>query len=71
MASVDDKLDRLLEEVASIKVVSIHHTQELTELKDKLEPVFNHVIGMRFMFTCIAGLVGVGTLVATVLTLFK
>lgn len=71
MASVDDKLDQLLTDVATIKATNSYHTAELTELKEKLDPVFDHVIGMRFLFKCVAGLVAIGTLAATIAGMFK
>ena len=70
-SNIDSKLDKLLEEVATIKVISSVHTSELQELKEKLEPVFFHVTGMQWMIKVLGSLLGVLACVATVLALWK
>lgn len=67
--SIDSKLDELLSEVAKIKTEVAFQTEDIKELKTKLEPVFEHVNGMKFLAKCLAGALGVGTLVLGILSL--
>lgn len=72
---LESKIDKILEDVATIKVVSSVHTSELKELKDRLEPVFTHVTGMKTLArvsgAIVGVLLGVISCVAAVLLLFK
>lgn len=66
---IDAKLDKILEDVASIKVVSSNHTTELQDLREKLEPVLFHVNGVKWAIKILSGVMGVILCAATVLAL--
>jgi hypothetical protein len=69
--TIDDKLDKLLEDVTLVKTVIAHHTTELSDLKTQLKPVFFHVTGMQFMIKVLAGIVGAGSLIVGAIALWK
>lgn len=71
MSTIDSKLDKLLEDVATVKAISNTHSNELRELKDKLEPVFFHVAGMQWGIRLLGGAVGLIACIAGVLALIK
>jgi hypothetical protein len=64
--SIDNKLDQLLTDVATIKTITAAHTCELAEVKSKLEPVLFHVNGLKWLvklggicltvLSCLAGI---------------
>lgn len=68
---IDAKLDKLMEDVATIKVISSNHTEELKDLKDKLDPVFFHVNGVKWVVKIASGVIGLIACVAGILLLFK
>lgn len=72
---ISEKLDKLLEDVAVVRTVSAQHTADLLDLKDKLEPVFTHVTGMKTLAkvagTVLGAVIGVISCVAAVLLLFR
>lgn len=67
--SIDSKLDKLLEDSAKMKSSLMYHGEDLKELKEKLEPVFEHVNGMKFLAKLFASILGVGTLLLGILSL--
>ena len=69
--TVDDKLSKLLEDVASVKVLTAQHSESLHDLEEKLEPIFEHVTSVKFLIKLGAGLIGVISCLAAVLLLIK
>lgn len=69
--SIDNKLDQLLSDTAALKAVSAQHTDELKELKTKLEPVFFHVTGIKWAVKLGGIAIGILTCAAGVLALLK
>lgn len=67
----DTKLDKILEDVATIKVITQNHTEELSELKHKLVPVFFHFNGYQWATKAVLGMVAIGTLLVSALALLK
>ena len=72
--SIDEKLDRLLVDVAVVSTQVANHTKELEAIQEKLEPVVLHVAGVKASVRTIvkisAGILGVLTCLITALTLF-
>lgn len=69
--TTDDKLDKLLVDVTEVKMITSQHTTDLNELRQKLEPVFFHVTGLQWTMKVLGCLIGVVTVVATVIALWK
>jgi hypothetical protein len=76
--TVDEKLDRLLVSVASLKVEVGQHSKDVAELKTTLAPVVAHTERMRGVFKTVvfAGkvvgvLTGVGSLLVGAITLLR
>lgn len=69
--TTDDKLDKLMEDVAVIKTTMSVHNTELSDINKKLEPVIFHINGVRWAVKVGASIVGLLACVATVLALFK
>ena len=69
--SIEDKLDKVLEDVAVIRTVSSQHTTELLELQQKLEPVFEHVIAVKTIAKLTGAAIGLIACIAGVLALLK
>lgn len=69
--TLSEKIDKLLVDVAEIKLVSSTHTSELQDLKEKLDPVFFHVNGMKWVIKIASGVIGLIACVAGILMLFK
>lgn len=69
--SIDDKLDQLLADSAVTKTQVSQHTKELEDLKSKLEPIFDHVNGVKFVVKLGAGIVGIVSCLAGLLLLLK
>lgn len=74
----DEKLDRLLQDTASLKTSQTVLANEIIKLNDKIEPILYHVNGLRwFGKAClkvgglIVGIAGVVSCVVGVLTLLK
>jgi len=71
MASVDDKLSKLIEDVSAIKVLTAQHSESLRDLDEKLQPIFDHVTGVKTVVKIGAGVIGIISCLAAVLLLFK
>lgn len=67
---MDDKIDKLLEDVAVIRTTVSMHSEELKELKENLKPVFFQITGFRWAVRTITVLVGVGSCIAAFAALF-
>jgi len=69
--SLDDKLDKLLEDSAVVRTQIQAHTKELDDLKSQLKPVLEHVNGVKFVVKLGAGILGVLSCLAGILLLLK
>lgn len=68
---VEDKIDQLLTDMATVKTKLDVHTADLEGLKKQIEPILFHVNGVRWVFKIGAGIIGVISCLAAVLLLFK
>lgn len=64
---IEEKLDKILVDVAVIKTISSQHSAELADLKARLDPVFDHVTGSKWVLKMGGGLLAVITAVAGIL----
>lgn len=69
--NTEDKIDKLLADVASIKVTIRHQSEDFKELKKDLKPVFDHVTGSKWMMKLGGGIVAVLTAVAGILVALR
>lgn len=63
--SIDSKLDKIIEELAVVKTISNQNKEDLATLRERLIPIFTHVIAMKTVMklgsvviaglTCLAG----------------
>jgi hypothetical protein len=68
---LQDKIDKLLEDVSTVKLLTSQHTESLQDLEAKLQPIFDHVTTVRTILKVSSGIVGILACVATILLLFK
>jgi hypothetical protein len=64
--SLDEKVDKLLVEVTALKGTAQQHSNDLQELKQKLEPVFFHVTGMTWLGKLLGGAIALGMFVVAI-----
>lgn len=67
----DEKLDKLVEDVAVIRTLVQQHADDIDSLKIQVAPVVQHVASLRFLAKLVGALIGVGTLIVSIIALVK
>lgn len=71
MDKISAKLDKLLVDVAVVKVAVEQHTKEMSDLKTQLEPIFFQATGFRWAMRIGGMLIAVITCLTGILKLMK